>query len=88
MFVGPITLFAIYIVIWWVVLFVILPLGMSQGPRDRPTDGADWGAPPVTNLKRKFFTTTWVAALVWIALVLVVQFQLIPLPDLPSTRPN
>lgn len=86
MVVGPITLFAIYIIIWWVVLFTILPLGMNQGDQERPTDGGDWGAPPSTNLKRKFITTTWVAAIVWVVLILILQFHLIPLPDLPSTR--
>lgn len=86
MFVGPITLLAIYIIVWWVVLFVVLPLGMNQGERERPTDGSDWGAPARPDLKRKFITTTWVAAIVWLVLVLVIQFQLIPLPDLPSTR--
>jgi len=86
LFVGPITLLAIYIIVWWVVLFVVLPLGMNQGERERPTDGGDWGAPARPDLKRKFITTTWVAAIVWLVLVLVIQFQLIPLPDLPSTR--
>jgi predicted secreted protein len=46
---GPITLVAIYIIIWWVVLFTILPLGMNQGAQERPTDGSDWGAPPAPN---------------------------------------
>ena len=41
MFVGPITLLAIYIIVWWVVLFVVLPLGMNQGERERPTDGGN-----------------------------------------------
>lgn len=86
MVVGPLTLVAIYIIIWWVVLFAVLPLGMNQGAQERPTDGGDWGAPQTPNLKRKFLTTTWVAAIVWIVIILVIQFQLIPLPDLPSTR--
>ena len=86
MVVGPLTLIAIYIIIWWVVLFAVLPLGMNQGPQERPTDGGDWGAPERPDLKRKFLTTTWIAAIVWIVVILVIQFQLIPLPDLPSTR--
>jgi len=84
--VGPLTLIAIYIIIWWVVLFAVLPLGMNQGAQERPTDGGDWGAPQAPNLKRKFLTTTWIAAIVWVVIILVIQFQLIPLPDLPSTR--
>lgn len=83
---GPITMAAIYIIIWWVVLFVVLPLGMNQGAQERPTDGGDWGAPQAPNLKKKFLTTTWIAAVVWVVVILVIQFQLIPLPNLPSVQ--
>ena len=38
---GPLTLAAIYIIIWWVVLFTILPLGMNQGAQTRPEDGGE-----------------------------------------------
>lgn len=82
---GPLTMAAIYIIVWWTVLFVVLPLGMNQGAQERPTDGGDWGAPRQPNLKRKFITTTWVAAVIWLVLVLAIQFNLIPLPDIPST---
>ena len=27
--IGPITIFAIYVICWWVALFTILPLGMT-----------------------------------------------------------
>ena len=64
--IGPITMTAVYIVCWWVVLFCVLPLGMSQDAAERPTDGGDWGAPANPNLKRKFITTTWVSAIVFV----------------------
>lgn len=80
---GWLTLTAIYIIVWWVVLFVVLPLGMNQGSQARPEDGGDWGAPQRPNLKRKFITTTWVSAIVWAVLILAIQFQIIPLPDVP-----
>jgi predicted secreted protein len=50
-----------------------------------PPPGADPGAPVNPNLKRKFFTTTWVSALVMAALLLVIHFGLIDLPALPAT---
>ena len=68
--IGPVTMLAIYIVCWWVVLFAILPLGMSQGAQERPDDGGQWGAPLQPNLKRKFFTTSWVAVTVPLAVPL------------------
>ena len=80
---GWLTLTAIYIIVWWVVLFVVLPLGMNQGSQARPEDGGDWGAPQRPNLRRKFITTTWVSAVVWAVLILAIQFQIIPLPDVP-----
>ena len=50
--IGPVTMFAIYIVVWWVVLFAILPLGTSSETHEPPTDGRQWGAPETPNLKR------------------------------------
>ncbi|MCA3700419.1 MAG: DUF1467 family protein, partial [Brevundimonas sp.] len=41
--IGPVTMFAIYIVVWWVVLFAILPLGTSSETHEPPTDGRQWG---------------------------------------------
>jgi len=80
--IGPVTMLAIYIVCWWVVLFAILPLGMSQGAQERPTDGAQWGAPVQPNLKRKFITTSWVSLIVWFVVMLLVYFEWMPLPNL------
>ena len=83
---GPVFWFSVYLVIWWMVLFVILPLGIRSHEEEgtTPHPGADPGAPPNPNLKRKFITTTWVSAIVFGLLWLVVHFGLIPLPHLPS----
>lgn len=82
--VGPFTAVAIFLVCWWVVLFAVLPLGMSQGPRERQTDGADWGAPENPNLKKKFITTTWIAAIAWAVIMVVIVTGVLPLPALPT----
>ena len=80
--IGPVTMLAIYIVCWWVVLFAILPLGMSQGAQERPDDGGQWGAPLQPNLKRKFITTSWVALILWAVVMVLVFVGWMPLPDL------
>ena len=80
--IGPITMFAIYIVVWWVVLFTVLPLGTTSETHEPPTDGSQWGAPKMPNLKRKFFTTTWVAFLLWLFVMWLVFIGWMPLPDL------
>ena len=85
--IGPLTMFAIYIVVWWVVLFVVLPLGMASENQEPPTDGTQWGAPTTPNLKRKFITTTWVAFLLWAFVMWLVYIGWMPLPDLAPPVP-
>lgn len=80
--IGPFTMTAIYITVWWTVLFVVLPLGMNQRDQAQPTDGAQWGAPENPRLKKKFITTTWVAALVWVFIMVLVYIGWMPLPNL------
>ena len=80
--IGPITMFAIYITIWWTVLFAVMPLGMSQEDQAPPTDGSQWGAPKAPNLKKKFITTTWVAAIVWAFGMMLIFTGWLPLPKI------
>ena len=77
---------AIFLTIWWTALFVILPLGTKTYAEMgiEVKDGGDPGAPVNPNLKRKFITTTWVTALLWAVLWLVLKFGLITLPQMPS----
>ncbi|MGC1302017.1 MAG: DUF1467 family protein [Caulobacteraceae bacterium] len=83
---GPIWTLSIYFVTWWLTLFAILPLGVrSHEEAGVPLpEGCDPGAPVNPNLKRKAFTTTWVAALVTGAVWAVVQFGLLPVPQFPN----
>ena len=79
---GPITALSIYLVIWWVVLFTILPLGVQSHHEAGIDlkDGGDPGAPVNPNMKKKVLTTTWVAAIVFAILWTVIHFKLISLP--------
>lgn len=83
---GIATSIAVFLTIWWTVLFAVLPLGnrtYAEMGQEVP-GGGDPGAPVNPNLKRKFFTTTWVAAIVFAVIWLVIRFRLIDLPPLPS----
>lgn len=82
--IGVFTMVAIYITVWWTVLFAVLPLGMNQQDQERPTDGAQWGAPTRPDLKRKFITTTWVSVLVWILIMALIFTGWLPLPNLAA----
>ena len=82
---GPMTSIAVYLTIWWTVLFAVLPLGVQshyEAGIDKG-DGGDPGAPVDPKLKQKFFTTTWISAVVFAVLWLIIHFGLVRLPDLP-----
>jgi predicted secreted protein len=75
---GPITLVAIYLTVWWVVLFAVLPLG-AHSHHEAEVDvpgGGEPGSPVVHNLKRKVITTTWVSAIVWVVVVAAAEVAL------------
>ena len=83
---GVVWTISIYFVTWWIVLFAVLPLGSRSHSEagSHVSDGGDPGAPVNPNLKKKALTTTWVAAIVTALIWVVVQYGLIPIPQLPS----
>jgi len=80
---GVTTAIAIYLIIWWVVLFTILPIGVishAEAGIDKG-EGGDPGAPVDPKLKKKFITTTWVSAIVFVIVYLVIRLGLVPMPS-------
>jgi predicted secreted protein len=74
---------AIYFIIWWMVLFAVLPFGVrSQHESGDVTPGSDPGAPVVPQLARKLVWTTVVAGLVFALGYVVFAYRLIALDDL------
>jgi predicted secreted protein len=77
------TAFAIYFIIWWVVLFAVLPWGVrSQHEDGTIIPGSDPGAPAIPQLRRKLVWTTIVAAIVFALWYVVYTYRLIALDDL------
>jgi predicted secreted protein len=60
--------FAIYFVLWWVVLFVTLPFGVrSQHEDGESVAGTDPGAPVASQMGRKLIWTTLLSAVIFAA---------------------
>ena len=53
----------VYFVIWWTILFAVLPLGVKKV--ENPGRGQDHGAPDTPQLLRKAVITSLVAAVLW-----------------------
>ena len=71
------TSLATYLIVWWLVLFVVLPRGVVSHAEAgiAPPAGGDPASPVNPQLKRKFITTTWVSALLFAALWIAVHFH-------------
>ena len=77
------TSIAIYFIIWWTVLFVVLPWGVrSQQESGAVAPGTDPGAPTIPKLGRKLVWTTVTASVVFALCVLVYSYRLVSLDDL------
>ena len=58
--------FAIYFVVWWIVLFLTLPFGVrSQHEDGESAPGTDPGAPVASQMGRKLIWTTVLSAVLF-----------------------
>jgi predicted secreted protein len=88
---GIPTFLAIYFILWWLVLFAVLPWGVhSQAESGEVMPGTDPGAPATHLVWRKLLWTTVIASVVFGVVYAVYSFDLIPLEFLKqiSTPPH
>lgn len=81
--------FAIYFIIWWLTLFMVLPLGVrSQAEAKNIVLGTDPGAPVKARLWMKLAINTLLSGVifsVWLILTEIVGFSI---GDIPSIYPQ
>jgi predicted secreted protein len=72
---GLLTSFAVFFIIWWVVLFVTLPFGVrGQWEDGKSAKGTEPGAPVKSKLGKKFLITTVIAIVVFIIFRIALSF--------------
>ena len=77
------TIVAIYFIIWWTVLFAVLPFGItSQHETGEIAPGTDPGAPVVTGFKTKLVWTTIIATAVFVLFYALYVTRIVTLEDL------
>jgi predicted secreted protein len=73
------TVIAIYFLIWWIVLFAVLPFGVrSQHESGDIPPGTDPGAPAIHRVWSKLLWTTVVASVIFAILYVIYARGLIP----------
>ncbi len=74
---------AIYFIIWWLVLFVVLPFGASsQADAGDVTLGTEHGAPLKPFMARRIAATTLIAAIIFAAVYVAIAVYGITVEDL------
>ncbi|KAA0678381.1 DUF1467 family protein [Roseomonas genomospecies 6] len=81
---GWVTGISVYVVVWWVVLFAVLPWGVRTPAQPEP--GMANSAPERPRILLKFAATTLVAAVVWLIIYAVVQSDLISFREMAKPR--
>lgn len=72
---GPAGGIVSFLIIWWTVLFMVLPMRVKGQWEDRDgyVQGTERGAPVNPEIWLKFQRTTWVSALIWVVVYWVVS---------------
>lgn len=64
---SPFSAFVVFLLLWWVTLFAVLPMGVrGQAEENDIVNGSEPGAPVQSNIKRKFILTTIIASILWV----------------------
>ena len=67
------TALASYLILWWLALFLVLPIGVrGQAEEDAVEEGTEPGAPVVSNIGRKALWATLIAAVLFVVLYQIV----------------
>jgi predicted secreted protein len=76
---------AVYFIVWWIVLFAVLPWGIrSQAESGDVVPGSDPGAPAIPHLKAKLVWTTLVSGAVFAVVATIYSYRLVSLDDLAT----
>ena len=83
---GLVSGIAVYLIVWWLVLFTVLPWGAR--PPETPEPGHVESAPANPRLRLKFAVTTLVAGLVWAVIFVLIEIEIVSFRDLANRLPR
>lgn len=78
----------VYILIWWAVLFTVLPWGIRQDEGRDPAQGHAPGAPANPMIARRFLVTSAVAAALWAVVFALVRADVVSFHDYARSMMN
>ena len=73
----------IYIIIWWIVFFAILPIDVNR-KKTIKIDGEDAGSPENPRILKKFIYCTSITSIIFIIIYLLIKYEYLNLRSLVS----
>jgi len=71
----------IYIIIWWIVLFAILPIDVNRA-KTAKIDGEDSGSPENPKMIKKFLYCTGISTVIFSIIFLLIKFEYLNLRNI------
>ena len=71
----------IYIIIWWIVFFAILPIDVNR-KKTVKIDGEDPGSPENPKMLKKFLYSTGITTVIFIIIYLLIKFEYLNLRNM------
>ena len=73
----------IYVMIWWIIFFSVLPIGIQSNKEDFKEKiwGVDPGAPINPGIGKKFLITTFITTIIFAVIYYLVKFDLLNLRE-------
>ncbi|MDA7478160.1 DUF1467 family protein [Candidatus Pelagibacter ubique] len=64
----------IYIIIWWIVFFTILPIDVNR-QKSIKIDGEDTGSPENPKMLKKFIYCTAITTIIFVIIYLLIKYE-------------
>ena len=78
---SPTGLAIIYIIIWWIVFFAILPIDVER-KKIQKIEGEDPGSPENPKMPKKFIYCTGITTVLFIIIYLLMKFEYLNLRNI------
>ncbi|QGX97681.1 DUF1467 family protein [Roseovarius faecimaris] len=80
---GPVSGLVLYLVVWFMTFFCVLPIRITtQGEAGTTVDGTHHGSPERHHLKKKAWITTGIAFVIWAILAYIILTGTITVRDI------
>ena len=71
----------IYIIIWWIVFFAILPIDVIR-QKSKKVEGEDPGSPENPKMLKKFIYCTGITTIIFLIIYLLIKFEYLNLRNI------